>query len=111
MAFLLWSVWIRPAILQRDAQALCFVCKSDHVTAGLAKHVLSHAHAITGPALIGVHSKAVLADAMHFGVEVADTHFLGFAGGQCFARLQGTEHTERLGFRIDQFHSCCLSIK
>ena len=92
-------------MLQRDAQALCLVCESDHVAAGLAKHVLGHAHAVTGPALVGVHSKAMLADAMHFGVEVADAHFLGLAGGQGLTVLQSAEHTERLGFRIDKFHS------
>ena len=97
--------------LQRDAQALCFVSQCDHVAAGLAQHVLGHAHTIASFALIGVNGKAMVADAMDFSVKIADAHFLGLGCGQCLTGLQSTEYTERLGFRIDQFHSCCLSIK
>ena len=105
MAFLEWSVWADQRVLQSDAKALCFVCQSDHVTAGLAQHILSHSHAVACGALVGVHSKAMLADAMYFGIEVADAHFFGLARSQRLASLQGLENTERLGFRIDQFHS------
>ena len=87
--------------LQRDAQALCFIGQCDHVAAGLAQHVFGHAHAVIGRALVGVDRKTMLADAMNFGVEVADAHFPGLAGRECFARLESTEHTEGLGFRID----------
>ena len=91
--------------LQRDAQALCFVSQCDHVAAGLAQNVFGHAHTVTGTTLVGVHSEAVVADAMDFGVEVADAHFFGLAGCECFARLESTENAEGLGFRIDKFHS------
>ena len=91
--------------LQRDAQTLCFVSQCDHVAAWLAQYVLSHTHTVTGCALVGVHSKAMVADAMDLGVEVADAHFLGLAGCECFAGLESTENAEGLGFRIDQFHS------
>ena len=91
--------------LQRDAQALCFVSQCYHVAAGFAQDVLGHAHTIASTALVGVHSEAMVADAMDLGVEVADAHFLGLAGCECFARLESTENTEGLGFRIDQFHS------
>jgi len=92
-------------LLDRDAQRLCFVGQRDHVTAGFAQNVLGHTHTVASGTLVGVHSKAMLADAMHFGIEVANTHFLGFGSCQCLAGLQGLENTERLGFRIDQFHS------
>ena len=105
MAFLEWSVWADQRILKSDTKALSFVCQSDHVTAGLAQHILSHTHTVACGTLVGVHSKAMLADAMDFGIEVADTHFLGLAGSQCLASLQSLENTERLGFGIDKFHS------
>jgi len=98
-------------LLDRDAQGLCFVSQSHHVTAGFAQNVLGHLHAVASGATVGVHSKAMLADAMHFGIEIADAHFLGLGRSKGFARLQGTEHTERLGFRIDQFHSITFLYK
>lgn len=107
MTFLLCGPceWSSELVLDRDAQTLCFVSKSDHVTAGFAQNVLSHFDTVASSTLVGVHSKAMLADAMYFGIEVTNAHLLGFGSCQSLAGLQGLEHTERLGFRINQFHS------
>ena len=62
-------------------------------------------HTIACLATVGVHSESVRTDAADFGVEVANAHFLGLGSGNCFALLQCGKNTERLGFRIDKFHS------
>jgi hypothetical protein len=98
----------RPAIfgqLDRHACGKSFVTQSDQFTAGLAQNVLGHCHTIASFAAVGIDCKAMLTDAADFSGQVANTHFLGFGRGQSFAGLQSFENTERLGFRIDKFHS------
>jgi hypothetical protein len=46
----------------------------------------------------------MLADAVYFGTQVANAHFLGLAGCQGFTVLQSTEHTKRFCFWIDKLH-------
>lgn len=96
--------WQGLAVL---CQAHCdgFVASSHDATAGLAQNVLGHCHAVAGRALVGVHSKAVLANASHFSGQIAHAHFLSPTLGQSLTGLQSGKHFERLGFRIDQFHS------
>ena len=108
----LYVVWeIKPASfsLDRDAHGLCFVSQCHHLAAGLAELILGHSHAVASGAAVGVNSEAMLADAAHFGAEVAHSHFFGFALGQGLTRLQGGENTESLGFGIDKFHCFFLS--
>jgi hypothetical protein len=91
--------------LNRHACGKSFVTQSNQFTAGLAQDVLSDLDTVASFAAVGVHSKTMLTDAADFSSQIAHAHFLGFGGGQCLAGLEGLENTERLGFRIDKFHS------
>jgi len=105
--FLEWSVWAdqRFGLLDRHACGQCFVTQSNQLTAGFAQNVLGYLDTVTSSAVVGVNRKAMLADAADFSGQIADAHFLGLGCSQCLAGLQGTENAERLGFRIDKFHS------
>ena len=81
------------------------VASGHELAAWATQHILSDLDAVAGGAAVGVHSKAMLADAAHFGTEIADAHFAGLAFGQCLTILEGRKNTESLGFGIDVFHA------
>lgn len=81
-----------------------------NLAAGLAQGILSHGDAVASGATVGIHSKAMLANAAGFGSQIANAKTLAsFGRGKGLATLQGLEHLKGLGFRIDKFHSKYLS--